>query len=100
VARPDHPLPLPLDTRPRAPAAAQVQEEERHHNQHNIVTLLSDSVSGAVIFSMLLQPTDGRNALFSTMSRLFEGLSDIAKAVLIILIADTMLGYHSEEVRR
>ncbi len=48
---------------------------------------------------MLLQRTDGRTALFSTISRLFEGLSDIAKAVMIILIADTMLGYHSEEVR-
>jgi hypothetical protein len=34
-------------------------------------------------------------ALFNTLSRLFDGLSDIAKAVMIILIADTLLGYHS-----
>ncbi len=34
-------------------------------------------------------------ALFNTISRLFDGLSDIAKAVAIILIADTLLGYHS-----
>jgi hypothetical protein len=31
-------------------------------------------------------------ALFNTLSRLFDGLSDIAKAVAIILIADTLLG--------
>ncbi len=77
--------------------ALEVQEEERHHNEKNLVTLMSDSISGLVLFSMLLQPTEGRQALFSTLSRLFEGLSDIAKAVGIILIADTMLGYHSEE---
>jgi hypothetical protein len=35
----------------------------------------------------------GRTALVNTFGRLFEGLSDIAKAVLIILVADTMLGW-------
>lgn len=44
-----------------------------------------------------MQSSRGRQALFNTLSRLFDGLSDIAKAVLIILIADTLLGYHSEE---
>ena len=50
-----------------------------------------------VFFVLLARDVEGRVALFSTIGRLFEGLSDIAKAVLIILIADTLLGYHSEE---
>ncbi|GAX83742.1 hypothetical protein CEUSTIGMA_g11167.t1 [Chlamydomonas eustigma] len=77
--------------------ALELEEEERHHNEQSLITLVSDSVSGIMLFSILAQKTRGRQALFNTFSRLFEGLSDIAKAVLIILIADTLLGYHSEE---
>jgi hypothetical protein len=50
-----------------------------------------------VAIAILARDTSGRNAMTSTLSRLFEGLSDIAKAVGIILVADTLLGYHSEE---
>lgn len=46
---------------------------------------------------MLTNESPGRYALFNTIARLFEGLSDLAKAILIILVADTLLGYHSEE---
>jgi len=77
--------------------AEEVEEEEREANERNLLTVVSDSVAGIVLFSLMVQQTRGRQALFSTMSRLFEGLSDIAKAVMIILIADTLLGYHSEE---
>ena len=56
-----------------------------------------DSTSGLLLLGSLAQESRGRQALFNTMGRLFQGLSDIAKAVLIILIADTTLGYHSEE---
>lgn len=61
------------------------------------MTLVSDSISAMVFFIMFVRDNDARQALFSTIGRLFEGLSDIAKAVLIILVADTLLGYHSEE---
>jgi CemA family len=61
------------------------------------MTLVSDSISAMVFFAMFVRDVDARSALFSTIGRLFEGLSDIAKAVLIILVADTLLGYHSEE---
>eukprot|EP00879_Flechtneria_rotunda_P020537 GHRR01021609.1.p1 GENE.GHRR01021609.1~~GHRR01021609.1.p1 ORF type:complete len:124 (+),score=30.77 GHRR01021609.1:225-596(+) len=61
------------------------------------MTLVSDSISAMVFFMMFVRDTDGRRALFNTIGRLFEGLSDIAKAVMIILVADTLLGYHSEE---
>eukprot|EP00775_Hariotina_reticulata_P008706 gene8706-8887_t len=77
--------------------ALEVQEEERHKNEASLMTLVSDSISAMVFFAMFLRDNDGRQALLSTIGRLFEGLSDIAKAVLIILVADTLLGYHSEE---
>ena len=77
--------------------AHELEEEERHHNEQNLITVVSDSVSGIMLFGILAQKTRGRQAVFNTISRLFEGLSDIAKAVMIILIADTLLGYHSEE---
>lgn len=78
-------------------ACLQFQEEEREKNEANLMTLVSDSISAMVFFIMFVRDTDAREALFSTIGRLFEGLSDIAKAVLIILVADTLLGYHSEE---
>lgn len=77
--------------------AHEFEEEERHHNEQNLITVVSDSVSGVMLFTILAQESRGRQAMFNMISRLFEGLSDIAKAVMIILIADTMLGYHSEE---
>lgn len=77
--------------------AQELEEEERQHNEQTLITVVSDSVSGIMLFGMLLQKSRGRQALYNTITRLFEGLSDIAKAVLIILIADTLLGYHSEE---
>lgn len=77
--------------------AVEFAEEERHHNEQNLITVVSDSISGLMLFAILSQQSRGRQALFNTISRLFEGLSDIAKAVAIILVADTMLGYHSEE---
>ncbi|KAF5825284.1 hypothetical protein DUNSADRAFT_12193, partial [Dunaliella salina] len=58
---------------------------------------VSDSTSSTMLFGLLSQQTRSRQAFFNTLSRLFDGLSDIAKAVMIILIADTLLGYHSEE---
>jgi hypothetical protein len=75
----------------------QFQEEEREKNERGLMTVVSDSISAMVLFVMVVRDTEGRSALFNTLGRLFEGLSDIAKAVMIILIADTLLGYHSEE---
>ena len=77
--------------------AAEVQEEERHHNETILINAVSDSVSFATFAGILAQPTRSREATKNTLARLFYGLSDIAKAVLIILVADTLLGYHSEE---
>ncbi|KAG2492721.1 hypothetical protein HYH03_009134 [Edaphochlamys debaryana] len=77
--------------------AAEVQEEERHHNETILINAVSDSISALTFAGILSQPTRGREAVSNTLQRLFYGLSDIAKAVGIILVADTLLGYHSEE---
>jgi hypothetical protein len=77
--------------------AREVREEERARNEAKLMTLVSDAASLAVAVVMAARDAAGRRALSGTLSRLFEGLSDIAKAVLIILLADTTLGYHSEE---
>jgi len=77
--------------------AGEVEEEERKANEQNLLTVVSDSTSSTMLFGLLSQQTRSRQAFFNTLSRLFDGLSDIAKAVMIILIADTLLGYHSEE---
>lgn len=77
--------------------AHEFEEEEREHNEHALITVVSDSVSLTVAAIMLLRPSYGKQAMFNTGGRLFDGLSDIAKACLIILVADTLLGYHSEE---
>lgn len=79
---------LPWPPTPHCPR--QLQEEERRHNENALITLVCDSISAMVLAIILVRDTEGRNALFSTIGRLFEGLSDIAKAVLIILVADTM----------
>ena len=77
--------------------ASEVQEEERHHNETILINAVSDSITSLALFGIFSQRSRGRDALFNTLSRLFYGLSDIAKAVGIILVADTLLGYHSEE---
>ncbi|GIL92566.1 hypothetical protein Vretimale_18979 [Volvox reticuliferus] len=77
--------------------AAEVQEEERNHNETILINAVSDSISFLTFVGILSQATKARDAMYNTMARLFYGLSDIAKAVGIILVADTLLGYHSEE---
>ncbi|MEW5319500.1 MAG: hypothetical protein WDW38_010647 [Sanguina aurantia] len=77
--------------------AEEVLVEEREHNEQSLITVISDSVSSLVLLLLLTQQADGREALRNTTARLFDGLSNIAKAVAIILVADTLLGYHSEE---
>jgi hypothetical protein len=93
VLVPGAPTPSPQPTVPPRPPPEQVQVEERHHNEHALETLVCDSFSAMVAATIITGDAKGRTALANTFGRLFEGLSDIAKAVLIILVADTMLGW-------
>ena len=106
--------------------AVRLADEYREANKAALLNLLSDSTAALTLFGMLLRNTEGRTALFSTFGRVISGLSDTAKAFLIIACAcpgvrvpgqgcslvhassllksavclagtDILLGYHSEE---
>ena len=72
-------------------------EEMKEYNKHSLLNVVSDSSAGIALFVLLLQDTSQRAILFRTIGRVFTGLSDTAKAFIIILVTDTLLGYHSEE---
>jgi hypothetical protein len=77
--------------------AAALALEFRDRNERAIVDLASDSAAATVGFAALARRTPGRTAFFGAVGRVFSGLSDTAKAFLIIASTDVFLGYHSEE---
>lgn len=77
--------------------AVKFAEDMRADNRQSLLNVISDSSSGVALFVILLQKNSQRAILFRTIGRVFTGLSDTAKAFLIILVTDTLLGYHSEE---
>ena len=64
--------------------AVRLADEYREANKAALLNLLSDSTAALTLFAMLLRNTEGRTALFSTCGRVISGLSDTAKAFLII----------------
>ena len=66
-------------------------------NKHNVLNAVSDSITGLTGFGIMLKDSEGRSILFRTLGRIFGGLSDTAKAFMIIATTDILLGYHSEE---
>ncbi|KAK9868997.1 hypothetical protein WJX84_006948 [Apatococcus fuscideae] len=77
--------------------AVEIQEQMITRNKGAILNLVSDSTSALSLFGILVQDTEDRLMLFRTMGRIFSGLSDTAKAFIIIAVTDILLGYHSEE---
>lgn len=77
--------------------AVHLEEEFREANKKALLNVVSDLTSASVFFVMLARQVPERQILFRTIGRVFTGLSDTAKAFLIILITDILLGYHSEE---
>ena len=77
--------------------AARLDAAFRSRNETALVRLVSDTVLGATAGGMLVLPSPGRAAFFAAIARVFSGLSDMAKAFLIIASTDIFLGYHSEE---
>ena len=69
----------------------------KQYNRQAMLNAVSDSMAGAALFILLLQDNSQRSILFRTIGRVFAGLSDTAKAFIIILVTDILLGYHSEE---
>ena len=77
--------------------ALDIERRFQGKNREALLNVMADATSGSVLFVMLLHYTEGRGALFRTVGRVFSGLSDTAKAFLIIAATDILLGYHSEE---
>lgn len=77
--------------------AIRYAEKMKDYNRHSLLNIVSDSTAAVSLFLLILPDTSQRAILFRTVGRVFSGLSDTAKAFLIILVTDTLLGYHSEE---
>ena len=71
--------------------ALHLVEEFRERNRAALLNLLADGTAGTTLFAMLARYTEGRVALFNTIGRVFTGLSDTAKAFLIIAGAPRLL---------
>jgi hypothetical protein len=67
--------------------AAHLDAAFRSRNEAALVRLISDTVGGATLGAMLVAPSPGRSAFFGAVGRVFSGLSDMAKAFLIIACA-------------
>lgn len=59
--------------------AHELNDEFIERNKQAMLNVLSDSISGLVLFIIVLYADEGMEALFSTGGRLFGGLSDTAK---------------------
>ena len=57
-----------------------------------LLNAIADSTTGLLGFVIIAQNTEGRAVLFRTISRVFGGLSDTAKAFIIIASTDILLG--------
>ena len=77
--------------------ALRFSDDMKAYNRQSMLNVVSDSMAGASLFVLLLRDNSQRAILFRTIGRVFAGLSDTAKAFLIILTTDILLGYHSEE---
>lgn len=71
----------------------ELQQEFREENKQALLNVISDAITGMLLFVILATNNDGRNVLFRTIGRVFGGLSDTAKAFLIIASTDILLGW-------
>jgi CemA family len=67
--------------------------EFREDNKQALLNVISDTITGILLFVILVSNHEGREVLFRTVGRVFGGLSDTAKAFLIIASTDILLGW-------
>lgn len=75
--------------------AQEVAEDFRNRGSDAIKNVFADIFSAVVFTIFLLVSRQEIEALKLFMDRIIYGLSDSAKAFIIILVTDTFLGYHS-----
>lgn len=64
--------------------AKHLAQEYKERNRQALLNVLADGTTATLGFAILLQPTEAREHFFRTASRFASGLSDTAKAFLII----------------
>lgn len=67
-------------------------QEFQEENRKSLLNLVSDSITASLILIILATASDNRRNLMQTVGRVFGGLSDTAKAFLIIASTDILLG--------
>lgn len=76
--------------------AIELRDEKRLENRRAFANIWSDLVYGIALFLLIYFNRSKVSLLKFTGYKLLSNVSDAGKAFLIILIADTFLGYHSE----
>lgn len=77
--------------------AYEIALDLRGENRGRLANVLQDATAATTAAFVLLRDEVGRRVLGRSLRRLFRGLSDTGKAFLIIAVADTVCGYHSED---
>ena len=78
--------------------ARTVEREMVMSNKHKLENLLSDLSFLVMFVFLLVKERAARGIMFRAASRFWlSGMSDTAKAFVLISIADIVMGYHSEE---
>ena len=75
--------------------AKELHKEEMYNNMNSLLHLISDSISVGILGLMLLMNASGHKILFCTFKHFTRSISKTAKAFLIFLVADILLGYNS-----
>nr|GMD88609.1 chloroplast envelope membrane protein-like [Ipomoea batatas] len=76
--------------------ALEMRDERRLENRRAFANIWSDAVFGISLFILLYFNQNKVSLLKFTGYKLINNISDTGKALLIILITDIFLGYHSE----
>ncbi|NJR42112.1 MAG: hypothetical protein HC767_05110 [Akkermansiaceae bacterium] len=77
--------------------AHEYEHEKQEEIRVGLVNIVSDSVTIVTFAVILTMREDGRQALTNTIGRISQGMSQTGKAFILILAADVLMGYHSEE---
>jgi hypothetical protein len=77
--------------------AKEFEEEKRNEMRVGMVNIISDTVTLCTFFVTLALGNEGREMLTNTIGRVSQGMSQTGKAFVLILVADILMGYHSEE---
>ena len=83
----------PSSQSPKRGLMQELVHEFREDNKQALLNVISDSITGILLFVILASNHEGRDVLFRTVGRVFGGLSDTAKAFLIIASTDILLGW-------